>query len=64
MNIKDVKIILERYRSLYESALNDNADISQANFIEVYEALKECFEILEIIQKYGDFAVISRKKLK
>ena len=64
MTLEEIKIILNRYRSLYNSALNDNAEISQANFIEVYGALKECFEILDIIRKRGEFAVISRRKLK
>ena len=52
MNIKEIEIILNRYKSLYESALNDNAEISQANFIEVYEALKELYETSEFITRY------------
>jgi len=64
MNPKDIKIILNRYRSLYNSALNDNAEISQANFIEVYKALVGSFKILNIIRRDGEFSIISRRKLK
>lgn len=46
MTLKDIEIILTRYRSLYKAALNDNAEISQVNFIEVYEALDFVAEAL------------------
>ena len=52
MTLKEVKIILNRYKSLYESALNDNAEISQANFIEVYEALEKITPILLFLDGY------------
>ena len=54
MTLKEVKIILNRYKSLYESALNDNADISQANFIEVYGALYVMVEILDTLRNFMD----------
>jgi hypothetical protein len=58
MTLKEIKIILDRYKSLYKAALNDNAEVSQVNFIEVYDALEECFETLDIIREHGDFAII------
>jgi len=64
MTYEEIKIILNRYRSLYNSALNDNADISQANFIEVYKALVGSFKILNIIRRDGEFSIIGRRKLK
>ena len=64
MIYEEIKIILNRYRSLYNSALNDNAEISQANFIEVYKALVGSFKILNIIRRDGEFSIISRRKLK
>jgi len=64
MTLEEIKIILNRYRSLYNSALNDNAEISQANFIEVYKALVGSFKILNIIRRDGEFSIISRRKLK
>jgi len=64
MTLEEIKIILNRYRSLYNSALNDNAEISQANFIEVYKALVGSFKILNIIRRDGEFSIIGRRKLK
>ena len=52
MTLKEIEIILNRYKSLYESALNDNAEISQANFIEVYEALEKITPILLFLDGY------------
>ena len=60
MDLKEIKITLDRYKSLYESALEDNAHISQANFTEVYKALDESVKILDIIKVHGEFAIIRR----
>jgi len=54
MSLKEIEIILNRYKSLYESALNDNAEVSQANFIEVYGALYVMVEILDTLRNFMD----------